>query len=224
MSARGKARRKALDILFEADVRKASVTDALADFERRRAAANQPPLNPFTVELVDGVVDHWDHINQIIAENSIGWTIDRMPRVDRNVLRLGVFELLWRDDIPDKVAVAEAVEITKEFSTDESPPFVNGVLGKILRDKPTASGSPAVLAALAGPDAAADAVAESDPVADALAEPDPAAVAVAESDAAAVAVAESDAAAEAVAESEQVAEIEPEAANPTQPRDAPGSA
>ena len=149
MSARGKARRKALDILFEADVRQASVIDALADFQRRRAAADQPPLNPFTVELVEGVVDHWDHINQIIAENSIGWTLDRMPRVDRNVLRLGVFELFWRDDIPDKVAVAEAVEITKEFSTDESPPFVNGVLGKILRDKPAATGSPAVVSALA---------------------------------------------------------------------------
>jgi N utilization substance protein B len=171
VSARGKARRKALDILFEADVRKAPVPDALADFEKRRLSAKQPPLNPFTVALVEGVVDHWDHINQIIAENSIGWTLDRMPRVDRNVLRLGIFELLWRDDIPDKVAVAEAVEITVELSTDESPPFVNGLLGQILRDKPTLSGTPAVKAAQSEIEEAGKAV-SADEAGQSLADPD----------------------------------------------------
>ena len=135
MSARGKARRKALDILFEADLRQAPVAAALADYHKRRTAAGQPPLNPYTVELVDGVLDNWHEINDVIYRNSLDWDLDRMPRVDRNVLRIGVYELLWRDDIPDKVAVAEAVAMAQELSTDESPGFVNGVLGKRLKDK-----------------------------------------------------------------------------------------
>lgn len=135
MSARSKARKKALDILFEADVRQAPVADALADFARRRESAGQPPLNPFTVEIVQGVLDHWYEIDDVIMANSIDWPIDRMPRVDRNLIRIGVFELLWREDVPDKVAVAEAVGLAREFSTEESPRFVNGILAQVMADK-----------------------------------------------------------------------------------------
>ena len=135
MAARSKARHKALDILFEADVREAPVPDALADYHRRRESAGQPPLNPFTVELVEGVLEHWDEIDDTITANSIGWTTDRMPRVDRNVLRIGIFELLWRDDVPDKVAIAEAVGLARDLSTDESPAFVNGILAQVLEAK-----------------------------------------------------------------------------------------
>jgi N utilization substance protein B len=135
VTSRGKARQKALDVLFEADVREAPVAEALADYHKRRVAAGQPPLNPFTVELVQGVLDNWDEIDDVITANSIGWTIDRMPRVDRNVLRLGIYELMWRDDVPDKVAIAEAMRLTGELSTDESPAFVNGVLAQVLESK-----------------------------------------------------------------------------------------
>lgn len=135
MTARGKARRKALDILFEADVREAPVVDALADYHKRRESAGQPPLNPFTVELVQGVVDHWYEIDDVISANSIGWPTDRMPRVDRNVLRLGIYEILWQEDVPDKVAISEAVGLAKELSTDESPGFVNGVLAQVMESK-----------------------------------------------------------------------------------------
>jgi N utilization substance protein B len=135
VSARSKARKKALDILFEADVRQAPVADALVDFTKRRESAGQPPLNPFTVEIVQGVLDHWFEIDDVIMANSIDWPIDRMPRVDRNLLRIGVFELRWRDDVPDKVAVAEAVGLARELSTEESPRFVNGILAQVMANK-----------------------------------------------------------------------------------------
>lgn len=121
--------------MFEADVREAPVSDALADYARRREADGQPALNLFTVETVQGVLDHWYEIDDVIMANSIDWPLERMPRVDRNLLRIGTFELLWRDDVPDKVAVAEAVGLAREFSTEESPKFVNGVLAQVLASK-----------------------------------------------------------------------------------------
>ena len=135
MSARSKARKKALDILFEADVREAPVADALADYARRREADGQPALNPLTVEIIQGILDHWYEIDDVIMANSIDWPIERMPRVDRNLLRIGIFELLWSDDVPDKVAVAESVGLAREYSTDESPKFVNGVLAQVMAGK-----------------------------------------------------------------------------------------
>lgn len=135
MSARSKARKRALDILFEADVREAPVAAALADYVKRRELAGQPEMNPFTIETVEGILGHWYEIDDVIMANSIGWPIERMPRVDRNLLRIGVFELLWRDDVPDKVAIAEAVGLARELSTDESPKFVNGLLAQVMADK-----------------------------------------------------------------------------------------
>jgi transcription antitermination protein NusB len=133
MAARSKARKRALDLLYAADVRGESATEALdAAIE-----AGEGPLNDYTTSLVRGVVEHQDRIDELLSSYSAGWTLARMPAVDRNVLRLGVFELLYVDDVPEAVAVSEALALVKDLSTDESPQFVNGVLGAILRDQPS---------------------------------------------------------------------------------------
>ena len=87
--------------------------------------------------MIRGVAEHLPRIDELLAAYSEGWTLDRMPAVDRNVLRLGVYELIWADDVPDAVAVTEAMALVRDLSTDESPAFVNGILGNILRNKPT---------------------------------------------------------------------------------------
>lgn len=136
MSARSKARKRALDVLYEADVRSADPLDALA----QRVALADPPVNDYTIQLVEGVQAHHSRIDEILAEYAEGWTVERMPDVDRALLRLGVYELLWRDDVPDAVVIDEAVELAKTLSTDESPRFVNGVLARIHRDQPARAG------------------------------------------------------------------------------------
>jgi N utilization substance protein B len=138
MAARSKARHRALDILFEADLRNRPALDVLADMRARRTAEGMPPLNAYTAELVEGVVEHQLDIDAQLATYAIGWSLDRMPSVDRNVLRIGAFEVLYSDTVPGAVAVNEAVELVKQFSTDESPRFVNGLLGRLLqlRDRP----------------------------------------------------------------------------------------
>lgn len=136
MGARSKARKRALDILYAAELRDEAPDVALD----RAISAGAGPTNDYTSELVRGVVDHGPRIDELLAEFSEGWTLDRMPAVDRNVLRLGVFELLWADDVPDAVAVTEAIGLVRELSTDESPGFVNGILGNILRSKPSLHG------------------------------------------------------------------------------------
>jgi transcription antitermination protein NusB len=136
MGARSKARKRALDILYAAELRGEEPTTALD----RAIAAGEGPTNDYTSELVRGVVEHLPRIDELLAEYSEGWTLHRMPAVDRNVLRLGVFELMWADDVPDAVAVTEAVALVKDLSTDESPGFVNGILGNILRSKPSLHG------------------------------------------------------------------------------------
>ena len=132
MAARSKARKRAVDVLYESDARAIEPAVALAD----RLALADPPVNDFTVELVEGVQANLERIDEILADYSEGWTVQRMPGVDRAVLRLGVYELLWRADVPDAVVIDEAVELAKSLSTDESPRFVNGVLARVLRDRP----------------------------------------------------------------------------------------
>jgi len=133
VSARSKARRRALEVLFESDLRGVPARDVLAE----RLQRADPPLNEFTADLVEGVEAHRLRIDELLSTYSVGWTLDRMPAVDRNILRLGTFELLWEDDVPDAVAVSEAVALARELSTDESPQFVNGILGAVLRNKPS---------------------------------------------------------------------------------------
>ena len=132
MAARSKARKRALDLLYEADLRG---TDPLATLAER-VVLGEPPVNPYTAELVEGVVAHRERIDELLGSYAEGWTVERMPGVDRAVLRLGVFELLWRPEVPDAVAIDEAVELAKTLSTDESPRFVNGVLARVRRDRP----------------------------------------------------------------------------------------
>ena len=131
MAARSKARKRALDILYASDMRGESANDALD----RAITDGEAPTNPYTVTLVRGVIEHQERIDALLAEYSEGWTLARMPAVDRNVLRLGLFELLYADDVPDAVAVSEALALVRDLSTDESPQFVNGVLGNLMRKK-----------------------------------------------------------------------------------------
>ncbi|AEM82757.1 transcription antitermination factor NusB [Streptomyces violaceusniger] len=138
MAARNKARKRAFQILFEADQRGATVQIVLADWIRlARTDDRQPPVSEYTMQLVEGYAQHIDRIDELIATYAVGWTLDRMPVVDRNILRLGAYELVWEDETPDAVVIDEAVQLAKEFSTDDSPAFVNGLLGRIKELKPT---------------------------------------------------------------------------------------
>jgi len=133
MSARSKARKRALDVLYESEARRLPVGGTLAD----RVADNDPPVNEFTIALVEGVSAHITAIDELIGKHAVGWTLDRMPAVDRNILRIGVYEIVYDDQVPDVVAVSEAVALARDLSTDESPVFVNGLLGRVLELKPT---------------------------------------------------------------------------------------
>ncbi|AGP53658.1 transcription antitermination factor NusB [Streptomyces rapamycinicus] len=138
MAARNKARKRAFQILFEADQRGSTVQTVLADWIRlARTDDRQPPVSEYTMQLVEGYAQHIDRIDELIATYSVGWTLDRMPVVDRNILRLGAYELVWEDATPDAVVIDEAVQLAKEFSTDDSPAFVNGLLGRIKELKPS---------------------------------------------------------------------------------------
>lgn len=135
MSARSKARKRALDILYASDMRSESPVEALD----RAIADGEAPTNDYTATIVRGVVEHQEHIDELLSSYSEGWTLARMPAVDRNVLRLGVWELLYADDVPDAVAVSEAMALVTDLSTDESPQFVNGILGSIVRNRQTSA-------------------------------------------------------------------------------------
>ncbi|MED5815411.1 transcription antitermination factor NusB [Mycolicibacterium sp. 050232] len=130
---RHQARKRAVDLLFEAEAR-GLTPEAVAD-GRVALAEDQPdvtPLNPYTVSVARGVTEHAAHIDDLISAHLQGWTLERLPAVDRAILRVAVWELLHAEDVPEPVAVDEAVELAKELSTDESPGFVNGVLGQVM--------------------------------------------------------------------------------------------
>jgi len=136
VSARSKARKRALDVLYEADIRSVPAAEILEATISRRTDEGQASLNEYVSELVDGVVAHQAYIDELLGSYSMGWTLDRMPTVDRAILRIGTYELLWRDDVPDAVAIAEAVNLAQELSTDESASFVNGLLARLAELKP----------------------------------------------------------------------------------------
>jgi transcription antitermination protein NusB len=131
--ARSKARKRALDVLFEAELRDRPVPEVLDE----RAADEIPPLPGYAADLVRGVVAHRERIDELLAEYAHGWALERMPAVDRNLLRIGTYELLWADDVPDAVAISEAVQLASDLSTEGSPAFVNGLLARLLELKPT---------------------------------------------------------------------------------------
>ncbi len=132
MAARSKARKRALDVLFEAEMRR---EPPLSVLEARTIQAD-PPVTSYAIELVQGVQAHRDQIDELLAAHARGWTLDRMPAVDRNILRIGAYELLWGANVPPAVAISEAVVLATSLSTDGSPAFVNGLLARLLELKP----------------------------------------------------------------------------------------
>ena len=136
MAARHKARKRALDVLFQADLRGVDPLVVLADAELLRSEEGDSPLNPYAVELVTGVASHQERIDELLTTYSLGWTLERMPGVDRSILRLGAYEVLW-GDVPEAVALDEAVTLARELSTDDSPAFVNGLLARIAGQRST---------------------------------------------------------------------------------------
>ena len=135
MSARSKARKQALDFLYQADIRSA---DAIAILEAQEDVGEGPdarPIRDFARQLVAGVTDHQRKIDELIATYSSGWDMDRLAAVDRNILRLGIYEILWSEEVNDSIAIDEALSLAKDLSTDESAPFIHGVLGKIASIK-----------------------------------------------------------------------------------------
>jgi N utilization substance protein B len=133
MSARTKARKRAVDVLFESEQRNLPSVQVLSE----RIAQADPPVPEYTVSLVEGVAAHRERIDEVLSTYSQGWALDRMPAVDRALLRLGAFEILFCEDVPDAVAVNEAVDLARSLSTDDSPAFVNGLLGRVVELKPT---------------------------------------------------------------------------------------
>jgi N utilization substance protein B len=132
VTARGKARRRALDILFEADIKHVPAASVL----EARIADDTRPVSDYAVELVNGVQEHQAEIDELLAGNSHGWTVDRMPVVDRNILRIGAYELLWGGaPVPEAVAISEAVLLAGDLSTEASSGFVNGLLARIAEIK-----------------------------------------------------------------------------------------
>lgn len=128
--SRRKSRRRALDVLYAADLRGDAASTVLAD-TLTRMGRDAPPHMAYATELVEGVVAHASRIDELLSSYAEGWTLGRMPAVDRNLARIAVYEMLHRDDIDDAVAISEAVALAEELSTDESPTFLNGLLGRI---------------------------------------------------------------------------------------------
>ena len=131
MSARSKARKRALDLIFAAEAQGLTAEQLLS----AQLDAGEGPANEYTTELVRGVHEHRARLDEVISTYAEGWSLERMPAVDRNVLRLGIYEVLYSEDVPDAVAVSEAVNLVRDLSTDESPGFVNGILANVARDK-----------------------------------------------------------------------------------------
>ena len=151
---RHQARKRAVDLLFEAEARGMTPAEA-ADARSTLAESNSDiaALNPYTVAVAHGVTEHAAHIDELITSHLQGWTLERLPAVDRAVLRVAVWELLHADDVPGPVAVDEAVELAKELSTDESPGFVNGVLGQVMLVTPQIRAAAAAVRGAATPEA-----------------------------------------------------------------------
>jgi N utilization substance protein B len=140
VSARTKARKRAIDILYSADVRQTTIEDALAAEAVR--ASSEPDRQAswlYAREIVDGIVDNKADIDEMIETYAVGWTLARMPAIDRALLRIGIWEIMYNDEVPDAVAISEAIEAATVLSTDDSAGFINGLLAKISQVKPSSS-------------------------------------------------------------------------------------
>ena len=131
MSARSKARKQTIDLLYEADIRGASAAELMVLRDVVEEGPDARPIRDFTKILVTGVSDNKRKIDELIATYAQGWDMDRLPAVDRNILRLGIYEIVWSDDLDDGIAIDEALNLARELSTDESAGYIHGVLGRI---------------------------------------------------------------------------------------------
>lgn len=134
MSARRKARKRALDFLYEADIRGEKALDLLS-----LRPAEELSQGEYVSEILTAVSNHLEKVDELITTYAQGWDMDRMPALDRNILRIALVEILWIDGVDDQVAVSEAVEIATELSTEDSAKYINGVLGRIIVLKPSFS-------------------------------------------------------------------------------------
>ena len=131
MSARSKARKQALDLLYEADIRGSSALELLQSRDVIEDGSDARPIRDFTKELISGISTNSRKIDELITTYAQGWDMDRLPAVDRNILRLAIYEIVWSADLADGIAIDEALTLAKELSTDESAGYIHGVLGKI---------------------------------------------------------------------------------------------
>jgi N utilization substance protein B len=131
VSARSKARKQSLDLLYESDIRGKDSTDLLTLRDVVEEGPDARPIREYTKNLISGVDQHKRKIDELISTYAHGWDMDRLPAVDRNILRIGIYELLWQEDVPDAVAIDEALALAKELSTEESAGYIHGVLGRI---------------------------------------------------------------------------------------------
>ena len=132
-TARSRSRLRAVEILFEAEQRGTTPDEGI----RARVDHTDLRVNAYAQQVIDGVITEQERLDEALTSYSRGWSLDRMPAVDRVILRVGAWELLFNDEVPDGVAVAEAVTLAQQLSTDESPEFVNGLLGRLQQVKPT---------------------------------------------------------------------------------------
>jgi N utilization substance protein B len=131
VSARSKARKQALDLLYEADIRGGSALDFLQSRDVIEDGPDARPIRDFTKELIGGIAENSRKIDELITTYAQGWDMDRLPAVDRNILRLAIYEIVWSTELADGIAIDEALTLAKELSTDESAGYIHGVLGKI---------------------------------------------------------------------------------------------
>ena len=139
MSARSKARKQALDLLYETDIRGTDTVKTLVERDIPADGPDARPIREYTRELVNGVSDNRRKIDELITTYAQGWDMDRLPAVDRNILRLGIYEILWSNSVPTSVAIDEALYLAKELSSDDSSKYIHGVLGRIASIKDTIS-------------------------------------------------------------------------------------
>ena len=139
MSARSKARKQALDLLYETDIRGTTLLETLVARDIPADGPDARPIREYTRELVNGVSDNRRKIDELITTYAQGWDMDRLPAVDRNILRLGIYEILWSTSVPTSVAIDEALDLAKELSSDDSSKYIHGVLGRIASIKDTIS-------------------------------------------------------------------------------------
>lgn len=139
MSARSKARKQALDLLYETDIRGTNLVETLVSRDVPADGSDARPIREYTKELVNGVSENRRKIDELITTYAQGWDMDRLPAVDRNILRLGIYEILWSTDVPTSVAIDESLVLAKELSSDDSSKYIHGVLGRIASIKDTIS-------------------------------------------------------------------------------------